>query len=194
MESSVDFCIIRAITSFVEPNTLSLTLPKQILLPSFFFLPFVSSFFRCKEESHTTITWQRRRRIYRRRVTSPERRVYLPLLFLEFTRTLITVRLKGRRNNEHWVQVNSGSQVNRKVDGLAPTVFPSVSLSLGLFLALTFSPISRVRAHVHRRVRFDNGGGWKERERERETHKGDCTWVALHCWLSCSWKIGWAKL
>ncbi|KAF3423661.1 hypothetical protein E2986_11438 [Frieseomelitta varia] len=57
---------------------------------------------------YTTITWQQRRRIYRRRVTSLERRV--PLLFLEFTRTLITVRLEGRRNNEHWVQLNSGSQ------------------------------------------------------------------------------------
>lgn len=52
------------------------------------------------------------------------------------------------------------------------------------------SPISRVRAHVYTHEIRQIGGGLKGEGRI----EGDCIWVALHCWLSRSWKIGWAKL
>ena len=150
MESSVDFRIILTITAAYITERIR---------PSFLFF-FLFFFFFFLNGKHSAITQEQHRRIYRRRVTSHGRQA--PLLSLEFTRTLITARLEGRRNNEHWVQLNSGtgSQMNRKVDGLAQTVSPPRSR--------LFAHFSRACSPTRTYEIRQQGTGMGEKERAHE--------------------------
>lgn len=112
-------------------------------------------------------------RVYRRRVTFLGRPSSS-----KFTCTLITAGLEGGGacNNRWPVRIQVGSEWKG-----GPT-----SLCFSASLACFSRACSRV--HTWDSTTF----GVERREREREGRY--CIWVALHCWLSRSWKIGWAKL